>query len=505
MSKTNKDILYLIFEELQQDSKSLFSCLMVNRLWCETVIPILWRNPWCYKKINYSKKKYLFFIISCYLFDDIKEFITEQEIQLPSSSNQSLLFDYLSFCRSINVNVINNIISIGSSLAYNQFFMQHEFYYLFMKKCPEVKYFDMRSIKHQIFYFPEAKVHLESLSELKCDTSTDSSYFYGLSRYCQNIKSLNIVNMNQKPNYGIARLIEVQKKLKYFEWKDNFYEDYFSEDPYKEIFLALEKKAENLDHLRLFFKYVDGFENTLLQEILSKFYKLKILIFDDYYLYFTEKQLKQLEMQVYHELEILNLECNSLNVISSIIKNSGGRLKKVLFRPYDILDTDFSSDDFNDNSLNFIRRIYENCPYIEYLSITFPPLNDHFIEFEKLLKICQNLKSLLLIIRNADIIETNEKRIKNGEKLLKILIRSAPTNLKEIRFYDDFKFSLENLEEFLEKWKGRSALSILTIDYIYMQDDYTKLINKYKEEGVIKDFNHSLRLYEINYNRKLLT
>src|ERR1700722_1093220 len=105
MSKLNKDILFLIFEELQDDSKSLFSCLMVNRLWCETVIPILWRNPWRYG-IKYDNKSYLFITIAHYLPDDIKEFITRQGIQLPSISHQSLLFDYLSFCRSINVNIM---------------------------------------------------------------------------------------------------------------------------------------------------------------------------------------------------------------------------------------------------------------------------------------------------------------------------------------------------------------------------------------------------------------
>src|ERR1700761_586436 len=102
MSKLNKDILFLIFEELEVDSKSLFSCLMVNRLWCETVIPILWRNPWCYD-IDYYNKDYLFIIIASYLSDNIKEFLTEQGINLPSVSTKSLLFDYLSFCRSINV------------------------------------------------------------------------------------------------------------------------------------------------------------------------------------------------------------------------------------------------------------------------------------------------------------------------------------------------------------------------------------------------------------------
>ena len=79
MAKLNKDILFLIFEELQVDSKSLFSCLMVNKICCETVTPILWRNPWCYD-INYSNKNYLFMIIASYLSDDIKEFLTRQGI-----------------------------------------------------------------------------------------------------------------------------------------------------------------------------------------------------------------------------------------------------------------------------------------------------------------------------------------------------------------------------------------------------------------------------------------
>src|SRR5205809_1020740 len=120
MSKYNKDILFSIFEELQDDSKSLFSCLMVNKLWCETVIPVLWKNPWRYS-INYRNKNFLYYIFTFYLPDDIKEFLTSQGIQLPPISCQSLLFDYLSFCKSIDVNIMNNIISIGSSSAYTRF------------------------------------------------------------------------------------------------------------------------------------------------------------------------------------------------------------------------------------------------------------------------------------------------------------------------------------------------------------------------------------------------
>ena len=95
-------------EELQDDSKSLFSCLLVvNRLWCETGVLVLWRNPWRYD-ISYQNKSSLFNIVTSSLPDDIKEILTAQGIL--TTSQQPLLFDYLSFCRSMNVNAINDII-----------------------------------------------------------------------------------------------------------------------------------------------------------------------------------------------------------------------------------------------------------------------------------------------------------------------------------------------------------------------------------------------------------
>src|SRR3954453_13115877 len=261
MFKLNKDVLFLLFEELQDDSKSLFSCLMVSRIWCEIVIPVLWRNPWRYA-IKYYNKSFLYYTITFYLADNVKEFLTSQGIQLPSTSHQSLLFDYLSFCRSINVKVMNSIISIGSFSDYNQFLLQQEIYGLLMGKCLEVKHLDMRSLKHQIFYFPKAKARLNSLCELKCDTSIDSSYFYGLARICQCIQRLIIINNNLKANPGIVELIVVQNNLKYFEWKDDFLNDYdyFIEDPYGEIFLALADKADSLIHFIAAFQYTDDYE-----------------------------------------------------------------------------------------------------------------------------------------------------------------------------------------------------------------------------------------------------
>ena len=80
---------------------------------------------------------------------------------------------------------------------------------------------------------------------------------------------------------------------------------------------------------------------------------------------------------------------------------------------------------------------------VEYLSLAFPLSKEHFTAFEKLLKACQKLRVLLLHIDNC----VNDT---NGEEFLKVLNRSAPINLREIRFSAYCKISSETLEEFLE-------------------------------------------------------
>ncbi|EXX60171.1 uncharacterized protein OCT59_017666 [Rhizophagus irregularis] len=481
MSKLIKDILFIIFNELQDNSKSLFSCLMVNRLWCENVIPILWKNPWCYNNINYYNKNYLFMIIASYLSEDIKEYLMIHGIQLPSFSYQSLLFDYLSFCKSINTNVINIIISIRNPKENNQLILQQLFYDILMKKCSEFKYLDMRKIefRYRNFCLPKDKLRFELLYELICSTNVDSSYFYDLARISQCIQRLIIINdIKSEVNLGIAKLIEVQKNLKYFEWKDEIYYSFFSSIVaynYKEILLALEKKADTINHLNTNFKNVDP---TLLYKVLPKFHKLKSLIIN----YFQYTSIEQIKMCTYRDLEIFKLDEFDLKASSIIIENSGGHLKKILIKPCERFKYEGS---FNGDSLIFIRKIYENCPSIEYLYLTFSSSKQHFTEFEKLLKVCQNLKWLLLSIFNHG----SGVFYEYGEKLLQILIKSSPTNLREIRFYYEFSCSLKALEDFLEKWRGY-PLSIVMYNYTYKGNvkTYKNLIKKYKKNGKLKDF-----------------
>ncbi|GET04864.1 hypothetical protein RCL_jg4805.t1 [Rhizophagus clarus] len=69
--------------------------------------------------------------------------------------------------------------------------------------------------------------------------------------------------------------------------------------------------------------------------------------------------------------------------------------------------------------------------------------------------------------------KTDEELLENGEKLLKTLISSTLANLREIRFFHDFKFSLKALkalEDFLGNWKG-CILFILTTNNIYEEEN----------------------------------
>ena len=46
MSMLIKDVLFLIFEELMDDNESLYSLILVSKIWCQVAVPILWKDPW---------------------------------------------------------------------------------------------------------------------------------------------------------------------------------------------------------------------------------------------------------------------------------------------------------------------------------------------------------------------------------------------------------------------------------------------------------------------------
>ena len=127
---------------------------------------------------------------------------------------------------------------------------------------------------------------------------------------------------------------------------------------------------------------------------------------------------------------------------------------------------------------------------IEYLPLTFP--SDNFIEIETLFKICQRLKVLsIFMFHLAGHEHCEEVKLDYGDKFARALIEFAPRTLELIKVTQySWKFSLKALETLMESWKGRPALTIIGSDPDYENQGYINIINKYKRDGVLKDFKY---------------
>src|SRR6266542_6275676 len=103
MPKLNKDCLFMIFNELENDRSILYSCLLVNREWCENVVPILWKHPWqcftqrghlCYQSVT-KRERLLFNTILLHLWDESQNILKKQRIKLFTKTIKKPLFNYI--------------------------------------------------------------------------------------------------------------------------------------------------------------------------------------------------------------------------------------------------------------------------------------------------------------------------------------------------------------------------------------------------------------------------
>ncbi|GBC30879.2 hypothetical protein GLOIN_2v1783341 [Rhizophagus irregularis DAOM 181602=DAOM 197198] len=106
--------------------------------------------------------------------------------------------------------------------------------------------------------------------------------------------------------------------------------------------------------------------------------------------------------------------------------------------------------------------------------------NSSISELEELLIRCQYLDELYLF--DYDGIDLNN--------LFRILTRSSPTNLFKFKFSFS-QIDLDSLELFFENWKGRHPM---ILQFVRQTEDIEVLIEKYKSEGVIKNYNSDLVL-----------
>src|SRR5436190_13084984 len=116
------DCLNEIFEYLDDDDTigshiySLHSCLLVNHLWCEASVRILWRNVFV---IPRPQLKILGTLIAC-LPNESKELLYRNEIFIPTPTSKPPLFNYVSFCKVLHISAISYEIKEAVNSEQNQ-------------------------------------------------------------------------------------------------------------------------------------------------------------------------------------------------------------------------------------------------------------------------------------------------------------------------------------------------------------------------------------------------
>src|ERR1044072_3120387 len=125
MSQLPADCLNEIFEYFDNDKITLHSCLLVNRLWCEISVRILWTTVW-----NYDT------LIAC-LSNESKEILYKNKIISSISISRPPLFNYVAFIRNLEIdNIIKNTLknyqsTTPQNLNYKKYIIAQEIYKLF--------------------------------------------------------------------------------------------------------------------------------------------------------------------------------------------------------------------------------------------------------------------------------------------------------------------------------------------------------------------------------------
>ncbi|GBC00960.1 hypothetical protein RclHR1_04010007 [Rhizophagus clarus] len=472
------DCLNEIFEYLEEDKATLYSCLLVNRLWCEISIRILWRNVWKFKstssfQADQVSSKILDTLITC-LPNESKEILHKDCILVSTPTSKHPLFNYISFCKVLSINEIDQIIQhflefqqleLTKSLHYYKYLILHEILKMYMKQVPflrELKYFSTKNISNiTLVYFPGSIGCLTNLSVLSCGSDIHSEFFYQLSQICRNIQSLTIEFEGTVSN-GLKDLISSQNGLKDL----SLIQSYNSTD-WKEIIPSLIKHSNTLIKLK-----INGGENDGPLSFITRFKNLQeLVLFFDYNDAFED--FKELRFVKFSQLQILKLSfgCPTVEIMIKFFENNGKNLKEFCTCNYD-------------NTLNL--AIAKFCPNLKSLFTLF--LDNEIETLKTIFNNCQQLESIKVWCGNGYL---------NESEFFEVLAYYSPKNFYELEIYFiEREILSKDLEKFFNNWKNRIPQKSLSF-IILIEDNDTinivnnenmKIIEKYKTLGIIKKF-----------------
>jgi hypothetical protein len=483
MSNLNKDVIFLILKELQDRNNTLYSCLLVNKAWCKTTVPILWKNPTKVLGRSYYRKdkarKILLNVILSHLSEESRDDLKNQGINLFMETHERPLFNYIRYWRYLDLyflecllNVLENFEKFKISLIKN------EILYLFNINTK----FGSLSVHELSSLITGSEDCFSELEYFYCNNKTSRKILKGLALTNKQIRKFELIikcddceGENSNNSIEIVKLIEAQENLK----EISFISKNFSVNA-KSYCKALEepliKHADTIQYLRIDWGPITKFLS----------YLVNLISLDLTYMSYGHMYCDNLKNVSLPLLKFLKAKHFPSNILSSLIENTKGHLVEVSILYHYI---------FDDGRL--IKGIYQNCSNLSHLKLSL--LNENISEFENLLINCQCLNKL-------EVIGTN---FFNWDELFKILIKSSPISLFKFTFTSSISYwkqKMKSLKLFLDNWKDRNSMSlhIVSLEEAYMkrqkqqqrkiqqdkqhQQILEDLLQGYRAIGIIKNY-----------------
>ncbi|CAB4425725.1 unnamed protein product [Rhizophagus irregularis] len=477
------------------DLETLGSCLLVNRKWCKTVVPVMWRNPWALSWFNWREKSTRSITSTIYalLPHDIKTAFITNGISINPPTTKVPLFNYVRYIQVLehrhikglihgvfdfelynlsNTNNTNHNLMIVERLLYNFFLIDSNIKYL------EIPRFPLLRVATPEYCF-------SGLKEVTCNADISPQIFKDLGKVCTNIEKL-IINRAVVDNEGLAFLIRVQKRLQYLSMCDNV----IGEADSVKIGNSLEKHENSL--LNIHFRGQIFFS----PKILAKFSNLKLLNLE----LSAEKPIILHDSSNFPFLEFLEIIYDRFTpyyVFTNIIKKTKGTLLRIAMNVIEEPESEREAKDY-------VLAIANHCPKIEFVTIWYKEgIND---VLEIMLQKCQKLEGIKLItVENIKALP-----------LLILLANKAPRSLKIINlssigefFHGNmgWEFSPLDLSKFFEMWKGRELLNFYISDVrgnltkecvkiLHKYLNYDKVLNNWEEIQMLEDSEDIVNCWE---------
>jgi hypothetical protein len=480
LSTLSADCLHEIFEHLEEDKTALYSCLLVNRLWCKISVRILWRNVWNYKVI-YQRPSLravtsIFSTLIACLPNESKELLHKNRIFISTPTSKSPLFNYVAFCKVLSIcgigrivdKVLRGRISNNSISSKNNYYLiANEIIKMFLNQISLKKLTYDQKIHQNKFSF-NCYFGAKDLSELRCSSYLTPDFFYWLSQTCHNLQSITIEFHNNEVSNELKEFISSQNNLKTL-----ILITYYN-NSWTNIIPALRKHFSTLIKLHLYsysknvnvpLSFVNSFTN--LQEFILSFYRET----------YTE-DFKRLQHSKFPKLQTLKIpyQCPNPEYVMKFLETNGNNIKKFYTvekcNALSLSIANFCQNlqrlfvRFNNGEIDTLKTIFINCQYLECIKIW---CGEEYLSEKEVFETVANY---------------------------------SPNNFCELKIYNNSKsdfISSEDLESFFILWNNRKSTNFLKLIILkdtkidvhcyYGLDEYKenmKIIKKYEYLGVIK-------------------